>query len=135
MKGHVGLFAFGLGVAAAGAFVFDKVRSGEINMGEIGDRMRDMSREVAREMGQARDSVVDMASHAASLMSIDINEASREDLRELGIPEELMDRVIEGRPYRNKLDLMTRMVVPQDLYDMIKAKIEVHRTDEDVKVA
>ena len=138
MKGHVGLFMLGLGMAAAGAMVYDKVRSGEINTGEIGDRIKDVSREMAREMGQITDKVVELkdnAVHMASAATVDINECSREDLRELGVPEELMDRVVEGRPYRNKMDLLTRMVVPQDLYDRIKSMIEVHHPEEGVKVA
>lgn len=138
MKGHVGLFALGLGMAAAGAVIYDKMRSGEIDTGEIGERIKDMSHEVAREMGQMKDNVVEMKDRVSDMVStnmVDINECSRDDLRHMGVPEELLDRVIEGRPYRNKMDLLTHMVVPQDVYDSIKSMIEVHHPDESVKVA
>ncbi len=138
MKGHVGLFALGLGIAAAGAFIYDKVRSGEIDAGEIGDRIKEVSHDVAREMGQLKDNVVamkDRVSEMASMSMVDINECSRADLEHIGVPEEIMDRFIEGRPYRNKMDLLTRMIVPQDIYDSIKSMIEVHHPEESVKVA
>ena len=138
MKGHVGLFMMGLGVAAAGAFVYDKVRSGEIDAGEIGDRIKEVSHEVAHEMGQMKDNVLEMkdrVTDVASMSMVDINECSREDLRHMGVPEEIMDRFIEGRPYRNKMDLLTRMIIPQDIYDRIKSMVEVHHPEESVKVA
>jgi hypothetical protein len=142
MKGHVGLFVLGLGMAAAGAMVYDKVRSGEIDTGEIGDRIKEVSNQVARQIGdvtdQVQDNVIEMrdrVSDITSMSMVDINECSREDLRDIGIPEDVMERVIEGRPYRNKMDLLTRMVVPQDIYDRVKSMLEVHGADEDVKVA
>lgn len=138
MKGHVGLFMLGLGMAATGAMVYDKIRSGEIDTGKIGERVKEVSNDIAREMDELKDKMVDIKSRVSdvSAMSVvDINECSREELGDLGVPEEMLDRVIEGRPYRNKMDLLTRMIVPQDLYDSLKSVIEVRRPDEDVKVA
>lgn len=142
MKGHVGLFVLGLGMAAAGAVVYDKVRSGEIGTGELGERIKEVSHQVTREVSgitdQVRDNMVEIkerVSAAASMSTVDINQCSREELRDLGVPDEMMDRVVEGRPYRNKMDLLTRMVVPQDVYDAMKEHIDIARPDEDVKVA
>jgi DNA uptake protein ComE-like DNA-binding protein len=131
MKGHVGMFVLGAGLATAGALVYDIVRRGEIDAGEIGERIQGASREVAREASHLKNEVVGLASAAM----MDINEASREDLRGLGIDDALLDRVIEGRPYRNKLDLLSRMILPQELYDSIKEHIDISRPDESVKVA
>jgi hypothetical protein len=132
------MFLLGAGAAAAGAFLFDKVRRGEVNaksFGEIGERMQAVSHDVARAASQFRENVVDLSSAAMATM-VDINGASREDLEALGLDNsELVDRLIEGRPYRNKLDLLTRMIVPQDVYDAIKEHIEIAHPDESVKVA
>ncbi len=57
---------------------------------------------------------------------LDLNTASRERLAGLpGVGPELADRIIENRPYRNKLDLVSRMVVPENIYAAIKRRIGV----------
>lgn len=53
--------------------------------------------------------------------NIDLNECSREDL----VRGELADKVLENRPYRNKLDLISRLVIPEGDYDNIKHSISV----------
>lgn len=139
MKGHIGSFLLGLGVAAAGAFVFDRYQSGDIDVGEMGDRMRELSHDVSRRAGEMKDQIqgkVHQMQSVANLGMVDLNQASREDLQGLGVTDSAMlDRLIENRPYRNKMDLLARMVVPQDIYDMIKDHIEVLGRDESVKVA
>jgi hypothetical protein len=59
-------------------------------------------------------------------MSLDLNRASAESLINLGLDSDSADRIIENRPYRNKLELLERFVVPQADYDLIKQRI---RTD------
>ena len=82
-----------------------------------------------------RDKVVDLSAAAMAGM-VDINQASAEDLERIGVHDrDMVDRLIEGRPYRNKMDLLTRMIVPQDVYDVIKNYIDIARPDESVKVA
>jgi hypothetical protein len=135
MKGHISLFLLGLGAAAAGALVFDKYRSGELDMDELGRRTRQLSREVS---GRARDlkQKAEQVASVAETTMVHLNEGSREELRQLGIDDpDLLDRIIEQRPYRNKMDLLARMVVPQDVYDKIKHRIDVDRPNEAVKVA
>jgi len=135
MKGHVGSFLFGLGLAAAGAFVYDRYKRGDINIDEIGDRLRDVSQDVARHAERAVDTLSDVVAVGAVAM-VDINEASAEDFERLGVHDrDMVERLIEGRPYRNKMDLLTRMIVPEDVYAIIKNHIDVGRPDESVKVA
>jgi hypothetical protein len=45
---------------------------------------------------------------------IDLNGASVEQIGELGISAESLERLLENRPYRNKLELVSRMVLSQD---------------------
>lgn len=68
--------------------------------------------------------------------SANLNSASREHLLQLsGIDEVLADRIIENRPYRNKMELISRVMLPQDVYDGIKDQVHIDDTQETVKVA
>ena len=65
---------------------------------------------------------------------VDLNSASRRQLLALtGFDEELVDRVIEHRPYRNKLELVSRMVIPDVLYRQVRNRIDtrVHMSEND----
>jgi DNA uptake protein ComE-like DNA-binding protein len=73
---------------------------------------------------------------AQAVTEIDINGAGREQLIALpGMTEEMADRIIDNRPYRNKLDLLSRLVVTQDIYDGIKHLLHVDGSNEAVKIA
>jgi len=55
---------------------------------------------------------------------ININQASAEELvRSLGLDAETADRIVEHRPYPSKIDLLGRMVVPEQIYNSIKSRI------------
>jgi DNA uptake protein ComE-like DNA-binding protein len=62
------------------------------------------------------------AQHSGGL--VDINTATAEQLKALpGIGDAYARRIIAGRPYTAKNQLMSRGIVPQAAYDRVQAKI------------
>ncbi|HET7205419.1 MAG TPA: hypothetical protein VFI95_02455 [Terriglobales bacterium] len=66
---------------------------------------------------------------------LDLNDASHAELSGIGLTDALIERVVENRPYRNKLDLISRLVIPEDAYEAIRTRIGVRQAEEPVKVA
>jgi hypothetical protein len=52
---------------------------------------------------------------------IDLNYTDSEQLKGLGI--ESVERLIENRPYRNKMELVSRMILANAVYDTIKDRM------------
>jgi hypothetical protein len=66
---------------------------------------------------------------------IDLNGAPAEEIAELGLSPESLGRLLENRPYRNKLELLSRMVLSQEEYSKIKDKVSIAEAGESVKIA
>ena len=66
----------------------------------------------------------DRAAQSVQAEAVDINSASEEQLMKLpGISMALALMIMGGRPYQNAQELVTRQVIPQDIYDKIKDRI------------
>jgi competence protein ComEA len=51
---------------------------------------------------------------------VDINTAAEADIAAIGIDKAIAKKIVDGRPYRNKRDLVTRQLLSQDQYDKLK---------------
>jgi competence protein ComEA len=59
---------------------------------------------------------------------LDINTATKDQLDALpGIGETYSQKIIDGRPYNAKNDLVRRNILPQSTYDGIKDQVIAHR--------
>ena len=51
---------------------------------------------------------------------VDINSAPEADIVAVGIEKAAAKKIVEGRPYRNKRDLVTRELLTMEQYDAVK---------------
>ncbi|HEY3270194.1 MAG TPA: helix-hairpin-helix domain-containing protein [Geothrix sp.] len=60
----------------------------------------------------------------ADAKAIDINSATKEQLKTLpGITDAYADKIIAGRPYLSKAFLVTKNIIPEDLFQSLRHRI------------
>ena len=85
------------------------------------------SKSAAQDAGRATEKTADKAKDKLT-GKIDINSASSEDLQKLpGVDAATADKIIAGRPYTSKGDLLSRGIVSHKEYDAIRDNIVAHK--------
>ena len=73
---------------------------------------------------------------AAKANLVDINSASKDELTALpGIGDAYSQKIIDGRPYANKTQLLSKKILPKATYDGVKAQITAKHAAKEGKMA
>lgn len=133
MKKWLGSFGIGLFAALVAGYWYQR-RS--LTAGaQATDSRRPDSAQIAAEM---RDTFVPgkVDTGNASPELFDLNSCSVEDLLGItGMDADSATRIVESRPYRSKMDLLSQMVVPNHVFAIVSERVRVLSPDESVKIA
>jgi DNA uptake protein ComE-like DNA-binding protein len=138
MKIFLGSFGAGLFVALAATFLLTRnrnVANERVEQRPTTDNVLPETERIAEEM---RDEFIPgkLNTGQPSPELLDLNSCSIQDLLGIGgIDPEWAARIVEARPYRNKMDLLSRMVVPIDVFNLISGRVNIVNPDEAVKIA
>jgi len=58
---------------------------------------------------------------------VDINAAPEAEIVSVGIDRAVVKKIIEGRPWRNKRDLLTKQLLTKDQYEKVKDSLVAKR--------
>ena len=58
---------------------------------------------------------------------VGINTAAEADIVSMGIDRAVAKKIVEGRPYRNKRDLVTRQLLTKEQYEKLKNSLVAKR--------
>jgi DNA uptake protein ComE-like DNA-binding protein len=56
----------------------------------------------------------------------DVNSASKEELIGAGLDDASAQKIVDGRPYKTKRDLVTKNILTGDQYDKVKDQLVAH---------
>ncbi len=105
--------------------------------GSMGDSTKSSSSSSAEEKKEtpAQEKAEDKAEakaakhhHAAKMAAVDLNSATKEDLTKVpGITDEIADKIIAGRPYKSRGELVSKSVVTKAEYAKFRGHVMVKK--------
>jgi hypothetical protein len=138
MKRHLTAFFGGLGLSVLAGFGIHAARNRR-EIAQRGKELAERGRERGRVLvGRGRDLARRGQQFANAVRipgDVDLNQCSAEQLTSIGIDHTTAQRILESRPYRSKLELVSRVMLTPDVYGAIKHRVFVSGTDDAVKVA
>ena len=123
-----GIFGLGLGILASGI-----LRPKGMKRGATGRRLelegleQRLEEEAKKNPWFVVDHRRDYPERGSEGDPLDLNSATEMDLMHAGIGAELAARIVENRPYLTRIDLISRRVVPDAAYSLLKNRVEVRK--------